>query len=101
MWTGLGYGLFGAALGAGLAIVGAGLGIGRIAAAACDSSARQPEVAGRAFTTMLISCAMIEGVAFFAVLTCFLMNNQIGAITAKAAEDPSAFSAPVEAGEAE
>ena len=74
MWIGLGYGLLGAALGAGLAIVGAGIGIGRIAAAACESSARQPEVAGNIQTAMIIAAALIEGFTFYALYICSQQN---------------------------
>src|SRR6188474_3904189 len=51
----------GAAFGAGLIIIGAGLGIGRIGANAVESIARQPEVAGNIQTAMIISAALIEG----------------------------------------
>jgi F-type H+-transporting ATPase subunit c len=64
--------LAGAAFGAGLAIIGAGLGIGRIGANAVESMARQPEVAGSIQTAMIISAALIEGVTFFALLICLL-----------------------------
>jgi F-type H+-transporting ATPase subunit c len=58
----------GAAFGAGLIILGAGLGIGRIGAAATESMARQPEVAGKINGAMIISAALIEGATFFALL---------------------------------
>ncbi|HMP78907.1 MAG TPA: ATP synthase F0 subunit C [Pirellulaceae bacterium] len=57
-----------ALVGAGLVILGVGIGIGRIGDSACQSTARQPEMAGRVFTTMIISAALIEGAAFFALL---------------------------------
>ena len=53
---------------AGLAVLGAGLGIGRIGATACEATARQPEVKGQIFTNMLLTAALIEGVAFAAVI---------------------------------
>jgi F-type H+-transporting ATPase subunit c len=59
-----------ASVGAGLAIIGAGLGIGKIGAAACESMARQPEVAGKVQTAMIIAAALIEGAAFFALIVC-------------------------------
>jgi F-type H+-transporting ATPase subunit c len=62
-----------AAIGAGLAIIGAGLGIGRIGGSACESMARQPEVAGRIQTAMIIAAALIEGAAFFALVVCLLV----------------------------
>jgi F-type H+-transporting ATPase subunit c len=57
-----------AAVGAGLAAVGAGLGIGRIGGSAVESTARQPEMAGKINTQMIIAAALIEGVALFAVV---------------------------------
>jgi len=62
--------LAGGAAGAGLVIVGAGLGIGKLAASAVESMARQPEVAGNIQTAMIIAAALIEGVAFFALIVC-------------------------------
>lgn len=66
-------GPMGAALGAGIAVVGAGLGIGRIGGTAMEAIARQPEAAGDIRTNMLVSAALIEGVAFFAVVVCLLI----------------------------
>jgi F-type H+-transporting ATPase subunit c len=57
-----------AAIGAGLAVLGAGIGIGRIGGSACEAMARQPEMAGRIQTAMIIAAALIEGAAFFAIL---------------------------------
>ena len=51
-------------------IIGAGLGIGRIGAAAVESMARQPEVAGNIQGAMIIAAALIEGVTFFALIVC-------------------------------
>ena len=62
-------GTIGAALGAGLAAIGAGLGIGKIGSAAMEAIGRQPEAAGKVRTNMII---LIEGVALFAVVVCFL-----------------------------
>ena len=59
---------FSAAFGAGLVIVGAGYGIGKIGSCAVESMARQPEVAGNIQTAMLISAALIEGATFFALI---------------------------------
>ncbi|MFM9058767.1 MAG: ATP synthase F0 subunit C [Planctomycetaceae bacterium] len=58
--------------GAGLITIGAALGISKLAAAAYESMARQPEVAGNISTAMLIAAALIEGFTFFALLICFL-----------------------------
>ena len=65
----------GAGIGSGLAVVGAGIGIGRIGGSAVESMARQPEMAGKLQTAMLIAAALIEGVALFAVAVCFLMGG--------------------------
>ncbi len=66
------YGMLGAAIGAGLVIIGGGLGIGKIGASAVESMARQPELAGGIQTAMIISAALIEGVTFFALIICIL-----------------------------
>lgn len=55
-------------LGAGLAAVGAGLGIGRIGGSACESIARQPDMASQIQGAMILSAALIEGAAFAAIL---------------------------------
>ncbi|WP_302257707.1 ATP synthase F0 subunit C [uncultured Alistipes sp.] len=65
-------GTIGAALGAALAAIGAGLGIGKIGSAAMEAIGRQPEAAGKIRTNMIIVAALIEGVALFAVVVCFL-----------------------------
>ena len=59
---------FGAAVGAGLAAIGAGIGIGRIGGQAMDAMARQPEVMNKLFTNMIVAAALIEGVAVIAFL---------------------------------
>jgi len=64
---------FGAAIGAGLIIIGAAAGIGRIGAAAVEAIARQPEAGGRIFTSMLLSAALIEGVTLFAIVLALLV----------------------------
>ncbi len=66
-------GLLGAAFGAALTAIGASIGIGRIGASAMEAIARQPEASGDIRSTMIISAALIEGVAFFAVITCALV----------------------------
>ena len=63
-----------AAIGAGLAAIGAGIGIGRIGGSAMESIARQPEAASKIQTAMLIAAALIEEVALFAVVVAFLGN---------------------------
>lgn len=56
------------AVGAGIVILGAGLGIGGLTKSAVESMARQPEMAGNVQTAMIISAALIEGVSFFALI---------------------------------
>ena len=63
---------FGAAIGAGLVLIGGGLGIGRIGGSAADSIARQPEASGSITGVALITAAMIEGATLFAVVVCLL-----------------------------
>jgi len=62
----------GGALGAGIATIGAGIGIGYIGKSAVESMARQPEMSGEIRTGMLITAAFIEGVALFAIVVCLL-----------------------------
>ncbi|NCA20386.1 MAG: ATP synthase F0 subunit C [Crocinitomicaceae bacterium] len=57
-----------AAIGAGLAVLGAGLGIGRIGGSAVEGIARNPEASGKIQTAMIIAAALIEGVALFGVV---------------------------------
>jgi len=71
--AGVGIGKMGAALGAGLAAIGAGIGIGNIGASAMEAIARQPEAVGDIRSNMIVSAALIEGVAFFAVIICALV----------------------------
>ena len=61
-----------AAIGAGLAVIGAGLGIGRIGESAMEAIARQPEAANKIQTAMIISAALIEGVALFGVVVALI-----------------------------
>ncbi len=63
----------GAAIAAGFVTIGAGLGISRIGGSALEATARQPEIAGQAQTSMIISAALIEGVSFFALVVCLLI----------------------------
>ena len=62
----------GAGIGAGLCIIGAGIGFGRIGSSALESMARQPEVAPRIQTAMIIIAALLEGATFFALAICLL-----------------------------
>jgi F-type H+-transporting ATPase subunit c len=61
-----------ASIGAGLAVIGASLGIGKIGGSAMEAIARQPEAAGKVQLAMIISAALIEGVALFAVVVALI-----------------------------
>lgn len=67
------YSKMGAALGAGLAAIGAGMGIGRIGGSAMESIARQPESVGDIRANMIVAAALIEGAVFFAIVVCLLI----------------------------
>jgi F-type H+-transporting ATPase subunit c len=58
----------GGAIGAGFAVIGAGIGIGRIGGSAVEAMARQPELSGAINNTMIIAAALIEGAALFAII---------------------------------
>lgn len=62
----------GAAVGAGLAAIGAGLGIGKIGGQAMDAMARQPEKIGDLRSAMIVAAALVEGVSFLAVIVALL-----------------------------
>lgn len=66
----------GAGLGAGMAVIGAGVGIGRLAGQAMDGVARQPEAGGQIRVNMLVTAALIEGIALFALVICFLLSTK-------------------------
>ena len=61
-----------ASVGAGLVAIGAGIGIGRLAASALEGIARQPEAYNKIQTLMLIAAALIEGIALFGAVICFM-----------------------------
>ena len=65
-----------AAIGAGLSVFGAGVGIGRIGGSAVEAIARNPEVSGKIQSTMLIAAALVEGIALFGVVVGFLGAKQ-------------------------
>jgi F-type H+-transporting ATPase subunit c len=65
-----------AGLGAGVIVVGASLGIGRLAAGALEGMARQPEVSGDLRTTMIIAAALFEGFTFFALVVTFMLATK-------------------------
>lgn len=64
-----------AAIGAGLAVIGAGIGIGQVGGKAMEGIARQPEAASKIQTAMIIAAALIEGAALFGIAIAFLGNN--------------------------
>ena len=70
--AGAGLAKIGACIGAGIAAIGAGLGIGKIGGSAMEAIARQPEVSGDIRMNMIIIAALVEGVALFAIVVCFL-----------------------------
>ena len=62
-----------AAIGAGLAAVGAGIGIGRIGGSAMEAMARQPEASGDLRANMIVAAALVEGAALFGIIVCLLV----------------------------
>ena len=68
----------GAGLGAALTLVGAGYGFGKIGSAALESMARQPEVADKIQTAMIIIGALLEGATFFALIVCIILVGKAG-----------------------
>lgn len=66
-----------AGIGAGLAAIGAGFGIGTIGGKAMEGMARQPEAASKIQTAMLIAAAFVEAVALFAVVVAFLGTGNV------------------------
>ena len=70
--AGASLGKLGAAIGAAIAVIGAAWGIGKIGSSAMETIARQPEAAGDIRMSMIIIAALMEGVALFAIVVCFL-----------------------------
>ena len=62
-------------VGAGLIVIGAGIGIGRIGGSALESMARQPEATSSIQSNMIVAAAFVEAVALFAVVVALLGNN--------------------------
>ena len=60
----------GCGIGAGIAVIGAGIGIGKIGGQAMDAIARQPEASGKIMTNMILTSAFVEGCALFAIAAC-------------------------------
>ena len=73
---GIGLGYLAAGIGAALSVIGAGIGIGKLAAAAMEASGRQPEALGQIRTSMLIAAALIEGATFFALAICIILATK-------------------------
>lgn len=69
---GMGFPQMGAAIGAGIAVLGAGYGIGHIGGQAMDAMARQPSATDNLRTNMILAAALVEGVALFALVICFM-----------------------------
>ena len=69
-------GYLAAGIGAGISVIGAGLGIGKLAAATMEASGRQPEVSGQVRTTMIIAAALVEGVTLFAEVICIILATK-------------------------
>jgi len=76
LYLGLGY--IGAGIGAGICLLGAAFGIARLASAALEGTARQPEAAGDLRTSMIIPAALIEGLGLFALVVCLLVALNSG-----------------------
>jgi len=64
--------IMGAAIGAGLAVLGVGIGLGRIGASALEGIARQPEAVSKIQTNMLLAAVLVEGVGIIALVVCIL-----------------------------
>jgi F-type H+-transporting ATPase subunit c len=65
-----------AGIGAGLTIIGGAFGIGKLAASAMEASGRQPEAANVIRISMIIAAALIEGIALFALVICFMLAGK-------------------------
>jgi F-type H+-transporting ATPase subunit c len=66
-----------AGIGAGLVVIGAAFGIGKLAGSAMDASGRNPEALGDIRTSMIIAAALIEGVALFGLVICILLAIKV------------------------
>lgn len=64
------------AIGMGLAVIGAGIGIGHIGGKAMEAIARQPEAVGDIRANMILMAALVEGAALIAIVVSFLSNAQ-------------------------
>jgi F-type H+-transporting ATPase subunit c len=75
--AGKGYTMIGAGIAAGLSVVGAGIGIGRVGGQAVEGIARQPEATAKIQTNMIIAAALVEGVALFGAVVAFVMQGKV------------------------
>jgi F-type H+-transporting ATPase subunit c len=87
---GLGMSYMAAGLGAGLVVIGAALGIGRLASASLEGMARQPEMSGDLRTAMIIAAALIEGFTFFALVVTFMLATKTPSSIGITATQPAA-----------
>ncbi|NOX17146.1 MAG: ATP synthase F0 subunit C [Chlorobi bacterium] len=69
----MGYEFLAAGIGAGLVVIGGGLGIGKLAASAMEATGRQPEATGDIRVSMIIAAALIEGISLFGLVICILL----------------------------
>ena len=76
----------GVAIGLPIAVIGAGIGQGKAAADALEGIARQPEVAGKIQTVMIIALALIESLVIYALLMFFMLQGKLPAIDAETAK---------------
>jgi F-type H+-transporting ATPase subunit c len=82
----LGVGMLGAGIGAGLAAIGAAIGIGRIGGDSVSAVARQPEASGDIRGMMILTAALVEGVALFACAICFLLMGNVDSLLVRIIE---------------
>lgn len=91
--TFIGLGYIAAGIGAGLTVIGAGLGIGKIGSSAVEGIARQPEAAADIRSNMIIAAALIEGLAFFALVISLLAAMNLSNPKAENLPEPPAAAA--------
>jgi F-type H+-transporting ATPase subunit c len=95
MWH-LGLGYLAAGFGASIILVGAASGIARLSSAALEGTARQPEAAANLRVSMLIPAALIEGLAFFALVICLLVALTLNGAVEKTGSGAGTASAAAE-----
>jgi F-type H+-transporting ATPase subunit c len=86
----IGLGYVGVGLGLGLCLVGAAAGIGKLASAALEGTARQPEATGSLQTLMIIAGALIEGLGLFALVIVFMAVNTLNKAVSEGSQAPAA-----------